>query len=287
MKIFFYILSILPVKFIFLFLDISFKFLPLSFLRIFSPFKVTRKNLSIVFPDTTSLELDMLAKESFKETIKSLYETLYTWSRSSQNIIFKVKKINNRFLFNGSNHEDGLIIFAPHNRSIDFMLRWISTQRPHTSLYKKIKFSLIDQFVKKFREEENCKMVETGIGGVKSILNALEKNQMTCMASDQVPADGLGTYSKFFGHECYSFALAPKLARKTKKEILLTYLSYKRDIGHIINFKRPSVEIYEKNGVDVMNKEMEDEIRKSPSEYSWEYKKFRKLSGNIRDIYKN
>ena len=287
MKIFFYILSILPVKFIFLFLDISFKFLPLSFLRIFSPFKVTRKNLSIVFPDTTSLELDMLAKESFKETIKSLYETLYTWSRSSQNIIFKVKKINNRFLFNGSNHEDGLIIFAPHNRSIDFMLRWISTQRPHTSLYKKIKFSLIDQFVKKFREEENCKMVETGIGGVKSILNALEKNQMTCMASDQVPADGLGTHSKFFGHECYSFALAPKLARKTKKEILLTYLSYKRDIGHIINFKRPSVEIYEKNGVDVMNKEMEDEIRKSPSEYSWEYKKFRKLSGDIRDIYKN
>lgn len=287
MKIFFYILSILPVKFIFLFLDISFKFLPLSFLRIFSPFKVTRKNLSIVFPDTTSLELDMLAKESFKETIKSLYETLYTWSRSSQNIILKVKKINNRFLFNGSNHEDGLIIFAPHNRSIDFMLRWISTQRPHTSLYKKIKFNLIDQFVKKFREEENCKMVETGIGGVKSILNALEKNQMTCMASDQVPADGLGTYSKFFGHECYSFALAPKLARKTKKEILLTYLSYKRDIGHIINFKRPSVEIYEKNGVDVMNKEMEDEIRKSPSEYSWEYKKFRKLSGDIRDIYKN
>ncbi len=287
MKIFFYILSILPLKFIFSFLDISFKFLPLSLLRILSPFKVTRKNLSIVFPDTTSLELDMLAKESFKETIKSLYETLYTWSRSSQNIILKVKKINNRFLFNGSNHEDGLIIFAPHNRSIDFMLRWISTQRPHTSLYKKIKFSLIDQFVKKFREEENCKMVETGIGGVKSILNALEKNQMTCMASDQVPADGLGTYSKFFGHECYSFALAPKLARKTKKEILLTYLSYKRDIGHIINFKRPSVEIYEKNGVDVMNKEMEDEIRKSPSEYSWEYKKFRKLSGDIRDIYKN
>ena len=287
MKIFFYILSILPVKFIFSFLDTFFKFLPLSFLRILSPFKVTRKNLSIVFPDTTSLELDMLAKESFKETIKSLYETLYTWSRSSQNIILKVKKINNRFLFNGSNHEDGLIIFAPHNRSIDFMLRWISTQRPHTSLYKKIKFSLIDQFVKKFREEENCKMVETGIGGVKSILNALEKNQMTCMASDQVPADGLGTYSKFFGHECYSFALAPKLARKTKKEILLSYLTYKRNIGHIINFKKPSVEIYEKNGVDVMNKEIENVIKKSPLEYSWEYKKFRKLSGDIKDIYKN
>ena len=287
MKIFFYALSILPIKLVFSFLDIFFKFLPLKFLQIFSPFNVTRKNLSIAFENSSPSEIDLLAKESYKETIKSLYETLYTWSRPPKKIISKVKKINNRFLFNFPNHENGLIIFAPHNRSIDFMLRWISTQRSHTSLYKKIKFKPINKFVKKFREEENCTMVETGIGGVKSIYNALENNQMTCMASDQVPADGLGIYSKFFGHECYSFALAPKLARKTKKEILLTYLSYKSDIGHIINFKEPKIEIYEKNGVDVMNKEMEDEIKKSPLEYSWEYKKFRKLSGDIKDIYKN
>ncbi len=287
MKILFYLLSILPIKLAFLFLDIFFKILPISFLKIFIPFKVTRKNLSIAFQNMTPLEIDLLAKESYKETIKSLYETLYTWSRPSKTIILKVKKINNRFLFNSSNHENGLIIFAPHNRSIDFLLRWISTQRSHTSLYKKIKFKTINKFVKKFREEENCTMVETGIGGVKSIFNALENDQMTCMASDQVPADGLGIYSKFFGHECYSFALAPKLARKTKKEILLTYLSYKSNIGHIINFKKPDMEIYEKNGVDVMNKEIEDEIKKSPSEYSWEYKKFRKLSGEARDVYKN
>ena len=287
MKILFYLLSILPIKLAFLFLDIFFKILPIRFLKIFIPFKVTRKNLSIAFQNMTPLEIDLLAKESYKETIKSLYETLYTWSRPSKTIILKVKKINNRFLFNSSNHENGLIIFAPHNRSIDFLLRWISTQRSHTSLYKKIKFKTINKFVKKFREEENCTMVETGIGGVKSIFNALENDQMTCMASDQVPADGLGIYSKFFGHECYSFALAPKLARKTKKEILLTYLSYKSNIGHIINFKKPDMEIYEKNGVDVMNKEIEDEIKKSPSEYSWEYKKFRKLSGEARDVYKN
>jgi hypothetical protein len=31
---------------------------------------------------------------------------------------------------------------------------------------------------------------------------------------------------------------------------------------------------------------MEEEIIKSPSEYSWEYKKFRKLSKDPRDIYK-
>jgi len=35
-----------------------------------------------------------------------------------------------------------------------------------------------------------------------------------------------------------------------------------------------------------MNLEMEDEIKKSPAEYSWEYKKSRRLSQEPKDIYK-
>jgi Kdo2-lipid IVA lauroyltransferase/acyltransferase len=286
MKIIFYISAIYPLKFVFLLWDFAFKALPISILRFSPQFKVTKKNLSIAFPGLNNYELNSLAKESYKETLKSFYETLYTWSRSKKKIIYQTKKINNRFLFNTPGQKNGLIIFALHNRSIDFMLRWISSQRSHTSLYKKIKFKPINRFVKKIREEGNSKMVETGIGGVKTILNSLEKNQMTCMASDQVPADGLGVYSKFFGHECYSFALAPKLARKSNKQILMSYLSYEKDIGHIINFKKPSNDIYKNNGVDVMNREMENVIKKSPTEYSWEYKKFRKLSQEPKDIYK-
>jgi KDO2-lipid IV(A) lauroyltransferase len=129
-------------------------------------------------------------------------------------------------------------------------------------------------------------MVETRIGGVKSIMSALKNNQMTCMASDQVPADGFGKYSTFFGHECFSFSLAPSLARKTNKPILMAYLTYNDGLGHVMNFKKPNNKIYGKNGVDIMNNEMETEIRKSPKEYSWEYKKFRKLLNGPKDIYK-
>jgi len=35
-----------------------------------------------------------------------------------------------------------------------------------------------------------------------------------------------------------------------------------------------------------MNLEMEQEIKKSRAEYSWEYKKFRRLSQEPKDIYK-
>ena len=287
MKIIFYIFTIFPLKLAFFMWDALFKVLPLNILRLMPPFRVTKINLSIAFPSLTRHELDLLAKESYKETLKSFYETLFTWSRSSKKIIHETKKINNRFLFNSPEQKSGLIIFALHNRSIDFMLRWISSQRSHTSLYKKIKLKPIDNFVKALRQEGNCKMVETGIGGVKTILKSLENNQMTCMASDQVPARGLGVYVKFFNHECYSFALAPNLARKSKKPIVLAYLSYDRNLGHVMNFKKPSKEIYSESGVQVMNDEMESVIRQSPAEYSWEYKKFRRLLSVPQDIYKD
>ena len=84
MKIIFYIFTIYPLRFAFQVLDIAFKVIPIRVLKPLSPFKVTRKNLSIAFADIKDRELDLLAKESYKETLKSLYETLYTWSRSQK-----------------------------------------------------------------------------------------------------------------------------------------------------------------------------------------------------------
>jgi KDO2-lipid IV(A) lauroyltransferase len=277
----------LPLKIAFVVFDIFFRLVPLRFFAFFPAFQVTKRNLSIAFPEMSYFDLECLSKESYKETLKSVYETFYAWSRSNKKIIYQTRRINNRFLFNNQNNQNGLILFALHNRSIDFMLSWIGSQRIHTSLYKKIKINSVNRYVKKIREIGGSKMVETGVGGVKTILSALENNQMTCMASDQVPADGLGTYSTFFNHECYSFSLAPRLAKKSMKEILMSYISYDKNIGYIMNFTKPHHKIYSSIGVDVMNKEMEQVIKKIPAEYSWEYKKFRKLSSEPKDIYKS
>ena len=287
MRIIFYIVAIYPLKLVFFIMEGLLGFTPNLLLHSLPQFKVTKKNIKIAFPDLNEDELFKLSKESYTETLKSFYETLFAWSRKNEVIINNIKRINNRFLFSAQTNTNGLIVFALHNRSIDFMLRYLSSQRQHTSLYKKIKLKPVNTFVKKIREEGGSTMVETGIGGVKAVLFALQNNQMTCMASDQVPADGLGKYSTFFGHECFSFSLAPSLAQKTNKPILMSYLTYRDGLGHTMVFKKPDKEIYNDNGVDIMNLEMETEVRKCPKEYSWEYKKFRKLSQEPRDIYKD
>src|SRR6056300_599366 len=93
MKPIFYILTIYPLRFAFLVFDSMFKVLPISALMLLSPFKVTRKNLSIAFPNLKNPELDLLAKESYRETIKSIYETLYTWSRPHKKLFISPKEL--------------------------------------------------------------------------------------------------------------------------------------------------------------------------------------------------
>ena len=151
MKLIFYFFSICSLKTAFFFCDLLFKLIPNFLLKTLAPFKTTKKNIEIAFPSLTDIETFNLSKESYKETIKSFYETLFVWSRNEAKIIEETKRINNRFLFSSLENSKGLIMFAVHNRSIDFLLRWMSSQRQHTSLYKVIKFKNINKFVKNFR----------------------------------------------------------------------------------------------------------------------------------------
>jgi len=98
MKILFKILTIFPLKIGFYLIECLLFVVPINFLQLLPPFQVTKKNLAVAFPVLSTSEILQLSKRSFIETIKSFYETLYCWSRSSEKIIAQTKKINNRFL---------------------------------------------------------------------------------------------------------------------------------------------------------------------------------------------
>jgi len=102
MKILFKTLTIFPLKIGFYLIECLLFMMPINLLQLLSSFHVTKKNLTIAFPGLSKKEILQLSKLSLTETIKSFYETLYCWSRSSEKIIAHTKKINNRFLFSQS-----------------------------------------------------------------------------------------------------------------------------------------------------------------------------------------
>ena len=274
-----YLFSILPLKPAKALIRVFARLIPINKLRMF---RVSLVNIKICFNELSLKEQEALAKESVIESLCSAYETLYALSRSTKAISKNIKRIDNKFLLSTNIKSDqGLIISGIHNRSVDTALQWISGQTPAVSLYKPVKNKALESYVKKHREQNGIKVYATNFSGVKELYKAINNNKVVIMASDQVPANGMGEYANFFNREAYTTTLITTLANKTKKPLIYIGLfKASKDNIKIVFKKAPSIKT-----VETMNSTMEDMIMQCPSDYSWEYKRFKKPPTGLVDPY--
>ena len=118
MKLLFYLLSLVPKSLFEYLIDI---YLSLGLYKYSSGFKVTLKNIEIAFPGRNKKDVTLLAKRSFKESIISGYESIYTWARNDAEVNSNILRIENNYLINNLK-ESGLIAVSFHNRSVDMLL---------------------------------------------------------------------------------------------------------------------------------------------------------------------
>jgi len=141
-----------------------------------------------------------------------------------------------------------------------------------------------DEFVKKHRSHNNSLPVEASIRGVRQMLIDIKSNKTVALASDQVPQRKLGIESYFFGRKCYSTTIVSSLAKKMNNLPIMVYVTKPNKSIYSIVFTQSSPQIKLDDGHKYMNQLFEAEISKNPKEYSWEYKKFRRIEEN-KDLY--
>jgi KDO2-lipid IV(A) lauroyltransferase len=225
------------------------------------------------------VELEQLAKESFIETILSGHETIKSWSKpihiSGKNIF----RIENNYLLNRYIDEsNGVAVIAVHNRSVDMLLKWINTKCETTTLYKKIKIKALDRFVRKQREGKNNNVYETTMTGVRKIFQAYKAKKTICIAADQVPQEGMGEYIKLFNIDAYTTTLASSLIYKTQKPAVFICMNSFENNKLGVTIKHCRKDIYNESKHKLsLNKSIENLININPKDYSWEYKRYKKL----------
>ena len=247
-------------------------------------YKISKANINTVFTNKSRNEIDRLINESCKETLISLFESFYSWGHGPQKTSFHVNKIVDRYLYTQETVNNPRLCFSFHNRSIDFMLSWLIVQSQSTVMYKPFKLKLFDEFVKKHRSYNNSLPVEASIRGVRQMLIDIKSNKTITLASDQVPQRKLGIESYFFGKKCYSTTIVSSLAKKMNNLPIMVHVTKPNKSIYSIVFAQSSPQIKLDDGHIYMNKLFEAEISKNPKEYSWEYKKFRRIEEN-KDLY--
>ncbi len=276
MKSLFYIASLIPTSFLRKLVILASK---TKIFKTSSAYKVTLRNLEMTYKHLDQIELEQLAEESFIETILSGHETIKSWSKpihiSGKNI-FRIENnyLLNRYIVEGN----GVAVIAVHNRSVDMLLKWINTKCETTTLYKKVKIKALDRFVRKQREGKNNNVYETTMTGVRKILQAYKANKTICIAADQVPKEGMGEYIKLFNIDVYTTTLASSLVHKTQKPAVFICLNSFENNKLGVTIKPCRKDIYNESKHKLsLNKSIENLININPKDYSWEYKRYKKL----------
>jgi len=104
-----------------------------------------------------------------------------------------------------------------------------------------------------------------------------------------VPARGHGEYVDFFGKKSYTTTLVPRLACKTKKPVVFCCLNSLSNSNLLaINIESSDKNLYDNSKCLLsMNQSIEKLINKNISDYSWEYKRFRRPITGETDPYIN
>tara|TARA_B100001250_G_scaffold342100_1_gene310294 strand:- start:617 stop:1492 length:876 start_codon:yes stop_codon:yes gene_type:complete len=241
--------------------------------------KVTKTNISNCFPIESNIFIKDLVRDSLIETSKTLIETPKIWSLNKKGINLKFEVVNEESLLASIKKNKGVILFTPHLGNVEVMINYLGQKFNPVIPYKVSDNAVLDKFVKSSRESAGAKMVPASISGVRTVLKELQKSGFISIASDQVPTNKKnGLISNFFGVPSLTTTLVHSLASKVDCPVhVITCIRKKGGLFKILfsNELKDFSKLSSQEGVDIMNKELENCIMKAPEQYAWEYKKFK------------
>ncbi len=94
---------------------------------------------------------------------------------------------------------------------------------PITVLFRPARQAWLRAVVAHARQRPGLATAPTTLAGVKQMLKALKAGQAIGLLPDQVPPQGMGLWSPFFGQPAYTMTLAARLVQQTGAQLLLAW----------------------------------------------------------------
>ena len=156
--------------------------------------------------------------------------------------------------------------------------RRYGAQQPLTVLFRPPRKAWLRDLVATARSRDGLRVAPTTLGGVKQMVKAMHDGQCLGLLPDQVPPEGLGVWAPFFGRDAYTMTLAVRLARQARVSVLLAWgerLSWGRGYRlHVEPLSEP-LPREDAQAAGVINRRMEDLIRRCPQQYLWGYGRYK------------
>ncbi len=250
--------------------------------------ETSRLNISRCFPDLSYEQREMLIKQSMIETGRVGVEVPLIWVKPYAWLESKILKTHHRNLLDNALSDDvGLVLLLPHLGNWEIFGPYIARMTEMTALYQPPKFVEMENLIRQSREREGAKLVPTNNKGVMALFKALKKGGTTIILPDQVPAEEAGEFAPFFGVPALTMTLIHGLVQRTGCQVIMAY-ALRVEGGFELTFAQPDGAIYSEDvgiALAAMNRSIEACVEACPSQYQWEYKRFRKQPPGTPKFY--
>lgn len=243
--------------------------------------RVTLKNLELCFPELDEQSRQNMARESLIETSKTAAEAGAIWRRDFDWLKSKMLKIEGEELLREKLAlGKGVLVLAPHHGNWEVVAPYLASVAPLTAMYQPLKSSKMDALVLSGRSKMNISMAPTNRRGVMMLFKALQQGTIVGILPDQVPeresAQGI---APFFGQPALTMGLVHGLIQRTGAQVVSVFAQRVPGGFNIIVLDADPA-IYSENAEESlagMNRSVEACVRLAPTQYQWEYKRFRRL----------
>ena len=216
------------------------------------------------------------------ETGKTILEAFAIWTSKEKRILGWIKEVKGLdAIEKAQKNKKGIIFLTPHLGCYEITSIYYGSKFPLSVLYRPPRQKWLINLIKKGRQKGFQTLAPTDKSGVKKILNALKKNEAIGILPDQAANKGEGEWVDFFGRPAYTMVLVSKLVNKTGANVIMTF---GERLGNGKGFKI-HFETIDPDAVSTpskLNKLLEREIRKAPTQYLWNYDKHKGYEAQIK-----
>ena len=242
------------------------------------PYRVTQINLALCYPHLSSSEIAALTKDRMSQLGQAFFETPILWRQSSDWLLSKIIAVEGReYLQAALDNPRGTILLVPHLGNWEVIGLWVSQMTTMTSLYEPPKMAELENWIKTSRQRSGATLVPTNVRGVAALLKALRRGETTAILPDQQPPPSSGDFSPIFGVPAQTMTLVHNLIQKSGSQVLLC--TALRAVGgwqlHFMHASEAINSADQQTSLAALNQGVESIVALAPSQYQWEYKRFR------------
>lgn len=274
----FYLLSLLPFRFIYFISDIAFVviYYLIKYRR-----KVVNANLENAFPDKTKVEIRRIERNFYKHFCDVFLETVkcLTISKKMVNKRFRIKNLS--MIDEAHQQKKSIIVYTAHHGNWEW-LSFLPLFLPHqvTAFYQELSNSYFDDLMKVIRSRFGVLCVKSN-QGYKTLVKFEKEKILTlnCLIGDQSPGKTASKHwVNFLNQESAFLAGTDRIAKKLKYMMIFASMQKKERGKYELEFllleSNPEQVDSSKIIKSYANK-LEDSIKKSPELWLWSHKRWK------------